>query len=89
MGGSWIRGDGMCGEKLAGRGMRSSVAMVRGVSAVAKTRLVECASESLGFVVVRVAGDGPDVDKCSSGRGPEGIPTKGLAGATPSVPRIP
>ena len=83
MGGRWIRGDGMCGENLAGLGIRNSVAMLSGVSDVANADLVECPSESFDFVV-RVD-DGSDVDKCSSGLWPEGIPTKDLASES-SVP---
>ena len=77
-----MRGDGMCGEKLAGLGIRSSVPMLSGVSVLA-TGLVVYASESLEFVLL---GDGPNVDKCSSGLWPEGIPVKGLA-KEPRVPR--
>jgi hypothetical protein len=49
----------MWGENLAGRGIRSSVAMLSGVLD-ATTGLVACASESLKLVL---SVEGPDVDK--------------------------
>lgn len=50
MDGSRIRGDDMWGENLAGRGIRSSVAMLSGMLD-ATTGLVACASESLKLVL--------------------------------------
>jgi hypothetical protein len=59
MGGSRIRGDCMWGENLAGRGIRSSVAMLSAVLD-ATAGLAACASESLKLVLEV---EGPDVDK--------------------------
>ena len=59
MGGSRICGDGMYGESLAGLCIRSSVAMLSGVSDVA-TDLVVDASELLKVVLTA---DESDVDK--------------------------
>jgi hypothetical protein len=66
----------MWGENLAGRGIRSSVAMLSGVLD-ATSGLVGYASESLKLVL---SVEGPDVDKWSSGLWPGGIPVKRLAG---------